>query len=321
MRNKLGILYKLLIYLAIFIVALSIIFFAINILLINQIKKNLAVTTQIESNIFIRFGLYWKNLLSGSFGKIYTHELNSANLSISYLYFNQFKWTILFTLLTFIFSLIIGNVLGVYIAYKYNKTPDIIINIIVSIFATIPLILIAIIALAFSFVFSYPSQFISEFPFSLQSLLVPILIMSFGSISLFMARARKITKEVITSNYYLFAKTIGMNFNQLFKKVLLKKLVINQLQAIVPFYIILLSSSIVIERIFSIPGQSIFISYAFKYAEINLIMFYFIINLIFLLITKFSLSIILDYINPEQNSIANNFAFIKFDRKVRLWKK
>ncbi|ACF07471.1 oligopeptide transport system permease protein(OppB) [Metamycoplasma arthritidis] len=307
---------RALIYIAIFIVAIFVVYFAINLLLTNQIKKNLAVSSQIESNLFSRFGVYLNNLIRGSAGQIYTSELSASGQSISSLYFNQFKWTILFTGLVFLISLIIGNVLGVYSGYKFNRWPDITINIIVIALATIPLILIAILALAFSYLFGYPSQFISEFPLSLQSLLVPILIMLFGTISLFMSRSRKITKEVISSNYYLFAKSFGMSKTALFRKVLFKKLLFNQLQAIVPFYIILLSSSIVIERIFSIPGQSIFVSYAFRYAEINLIMYFFFVNLLMLFLVKFIFSIILDYLNPEQKTEFANFVFVPRRKKA-----
>ncbi|RMA78978.1 peptide/nickel transport system permease protein/oligopeptide transport system permease protein [Metamycoplasma subdolum] len=311
-RNKaLDFFYRLLIYVAIFFVSLCVIFLAINLLLTKQIKTNIAVFNQLETNIFARFGRYMRDLFSGSFGKVYSNLGGGENISIPTLYFSQFKWTILFTLITFIFALIIGNILGVWIGYKYGKTSDVLVNFLISIFATIPLILIAILALSFSHIFAYPSQFISDYPFALQSLLVPILITSFGTISLFMAKARKTTKEVLSSNYYLFAKTIGMSRVELFKKVLLKKLIINQLQTLIPFYILLITSSIVIERIFSIPGQSVFISFAFQKAEINMIMYFFFVSLLLLLIYKFIIDFIVEYLNPEQRKQSGILFFNK----------
>ena len=297
---------RLAIYLAIFIVATLLIFFIVNLLLQNQIKKTLAVYSQIESNLGLRF-LHWLSRFFTANGKIYSSELNVTNSSISGLFFNQFKITLLFTGLIYIFSIILGNVLG-----------DITINIIVSFFAALPLIIIAIIALSTASLFGYPSQYLREYSFA--SLFVPIMVTSFGTISLFFVRARKTTKEVITSNYYIFAKSLGYNKSQLIRKILIKQLLINQLQAIIPFYIILLSTSIVIERIFSIPGQSIFLSYAFKNAEIDLIMFFFMFSLLVLLISKFVLATLLDYINPMQkSSYFNDFAFIK-PRKEKKWK-
>lgn len=308
---------RLAIYLAIFIVATLLIFFIVNLLLQNQIKKTLAVYSQIESNLGLRF-LHWLSRFFTANGKIYSSELNVTNSSISGLFFNQFKITLLFTGLIYIFSIILGNVLGVVAGYKFSKAPDITINIIVSFFAALPLIIIAIIALSTASLFGYPSQYLREYSFA--SLFVPIMVTSFGTISLFFVRARKKTKEVITSNYYIFAKSLGYNKSQLIRKILIKQLLINQLQAIIPFYIILLSTSIVIERIFSIPGQSIFLSYAFKNAEIDLIMFFFMFSLLVLLISKFVLATLLDYINPMQkSSYFNDFAFIK-PRKEKKWK-
>ncbi|MDC8915593.1 ABC transporter permease subunit [Metamycoplasma hyosynoviae] len=306
------------IYTAIFFVSIILIYFLINLVFENQIKKNLAVYSQIEKNIFFRFGAWIKRFFTNE-GKIYSYELNANNLSIPSLYLNQFKWTLLFTILVFIISFFVGNALGIYSAYKFNKTSDILINFIITLFATFPLIIIGIVLLVLSNTFKYPSQFILSSKYTFISILVPILITSFGSTSLFFSRARKLAKEIITSNFYIFHKSLGLSQNSLIKKCLLKNIFIYELQVIIPFYLLLFSSSMVIERIFSIPGQSIFLAYAFKHAEMDLILFYFVWNLSFLLITKFIFSIVLIYINPMQkDSTLYDLSFIRI-RKAKLW--
>ncbi|AWX69525.1 ABC transporter permease subunit [[Mycoplasma] anseris] len=306
-------------YIAIFLVAITFIFFAINILLQKQIDKTFAVASQIDKNLFSRFGLYLENLFTGNFGQIYASEIKHSS-SIASLYFFHFKWTILFTLLTFILSLIIGNLLGVYSAFKYNKTSDLLINICISFFASVPLIIIAILSLSISFNVGYPSQFIYDAPLNIISLFVPILITSFSTISLFFLKARKTTKEVLSSNYYHFALSLGFSFKKTFWKIIFKQLLISELQVFVPFYLLLISSSIAIERIFSIPGQSIFISYAFLNAEINLVMFFFVVNLSILLISKFIFALILDYLNPEQKNLTMNNFWFSFKTPKRRFK-
>lgn len=307
---------RLSIYLLILIISIIVMFFVINIILQKQINKNLSVYSSIEKNLFQRFAKWIKAFFT-NWGTIYNHEINITNQTIFSLYFNQFKWTILFTFLIFVLGFIIGNTLGITSAFKLNKSPDLIINIAIGFLVSFPLILISIFSLLLSNVFKYPSQFINEFPLSLQSLLVPCLITSFGTISIYMSRSKKITKEVILSEYYLFAKTLGMSKKQLFKKVLLKQLIINQLQSLIPFYLILFSTTLVVERIFSIPGQSIFLTYAFKYAEVDLILFFFVFNIILLFVTKFVISWILDYLNPQQKSeYLKDFIFLrKFRRR------
>ena len=283
---------RLSIYILILILSITIIFFAINILFQKQINKNLAVYTNIEKNLINRFFVWIKNFFT-NWGKIYNYEINLNNKTIFFLYFSQFKWTILLTSLIFICGIIIAFL------------------------TSLPIIIIAIFALLLSHKFKYPSQFINESPLSFESLLVPILISSFGTISLYFSRSKKITKEVAISEYYLFAKSLGFSKKQLFQRVLLKKLIINEFQTLVPYYIFLFSLSLIIERIFSIPGQSIFLTYAFKYAEIDLILFFFTFNLIFLLFTKFIIANILDKLNPLQKRYyINDLIFV--NKKLRL---
>ena len=69
---------RLAIYLAIFIVATLLIFFIVNLLLQNQIKKTLSVYSQIESNLGLRF-LHWLSRFFTANGKIYSSELNVTN--------------------------------------------------------------------------------------------------------------------------------------------------------------------------------------------------------------------------------------------------
>ncbi|QJG66668.1 ABC transporter permease [Mycoplasma phocoeninasale] len=310
-NSSLIIVKKIAIYFFILLVIISLVFFAINLLIEPQIKKNIAVSSQIESNLWKRYLSFLGNLFSFRAGQIFSRELNSINQSIFSLYLSQFRWTILFTILTFIIGFITGNALGIWSAYKYNKSADFIINLIVAVIATIPLIVLAIIALGTSTFLGYPSQFINDGKYLLLSLLVPAIISAFGSISLFHARSRKITKNVMQSNYYEFAISLGSSRWKLFKWQIFKNLIIGELQAIVPFYILLFSSSLVIERIFSIPGQSVFISYAFTKGEVNLIMFYFTFSFFALIIFKAINQVILNVLNPLQKNEGKLAFFFK----------
>ncbi|TPE56930.1 ABC transporter permease subunit [[Mycoplasma] falconis] len=314
--NGIDFIKKLAIYIVLLFLIISITFFAINFLVEPQIKKNIAVYENISPNYWNRYTEFLSNLFTFKSGKIYSQELASANMSILQIYFYQFKWTLLFTILIFTFSLIIGNLLGVWSAYKFEKTPDFIINLIIGLLSVIPLIIIAIIALSSSLFLGYPSQFIFNPGLSFISLLVPIFIMMFGCISLFHARSRKAVREILKSEYYLFATSLGFSKIKLFNKVILKQLVINQLQIIVPYYLLLFTTSLAIERIFSIPGQSVFISYIFSKGEINMITFYFTFSFFVIMIFKYINDIILDKINPQQISLRQKL-IIKKARVVR----
>ncbi|AWX42599.1 oligopeptide ABC transporter permease [Metamycoplasma cloacale] len=309
---------KTLIFWMLYFVILTFIFFLINLLLSTTIKQNFTVYSQIDSNVFVRYSHYIKSLFSGSLGQIYSYNV-SASKGILHLYFNYFKWTFLFTIITFTISILIGNLLGIYLGFHFNKTNDFIINGILGVFAAIPVIIISILALSTSIFVGYPSQFINQPLLDLISLIVPCTILSFFTISIFAAKARKTTKEVISSEYYNFAKSLGFNKSQLFSRVIFKQLLISELQLVIPIYLMLMTISIAIERIFSIPGSSVFLTFAFKNAELNLVLFIFGFNLSILMLSKFIIDIILNVINPEQAKEKNYFVFMFPRKKVKPW--
>ncbi|TPR53398.1 ABC transporter permease subunit [Metamycoplasma neophronis] len=310
-NNVFSVIKTVIVYFFILFIAITVVFFAINLLIQPQINKNIAVASQIPKNYWTRYTEFLGNFFTFQSGKIYSQELNAANMSIAALYFSQFKWTIAFTLFVFFIGFIIGNLLGIWTGYKYNKTSDFIVNIIVGIIATIPLVILTIIALSSSAFASYPSQFIYDAKYTFISLLIPSIITAFGAISLFHGRSRKIVKEVISSDYYLFGKSLGNSQIKLFKQYIFKNLIIGELQVIIPFYTLLFSTSLIVERIFSIPGQSTFLSYAFSKGEINLIMFYFTFSFFALIIVRFINDLILNKLNPAQAT----------ERRIKIIKK
>ncbi|ENY68709.1 Oligopeptide transport system permease protein [Metamycoplasma auris 15026] len=313
-NRKLNTLKNVAFYIFIFFIAITIVFFAINLLIEPRIKKNLAIYQQISPNLLIRFKVFLKNLFTFNPGHIYSHELASVESNILILYLKQLKWSILVSIAIFILSFILGNILGIISAYKLNKAFDIVISIIVSSLAAIPLLIIAILSLSSSSFFGYPSQFIYEQKFSFISLLIPILVSSFPTIAIFFSKSRKKTLEILKSEYYLFAKTYGLNQRQLLNKVVLKNLFISELNLFFVIYILLFTITILIESIFSIPGQSLFISFAFKKGEVDIIMFYFMFNLILLSI----LFILNNFLSKKLNPILASNSFIKIKKIKRM---
>lgn len=297
-------------YILIFFIAITIVFFAINLLIQPQIKKNLAVYSQVSSNFGTRFKIFLKNFFSFNPGVIYSHQLASVQNNIFLLYLGQFKWTFLISILIFLISFILGNFLGIISAYKLNKSYDIIFSILISFLGAIPILILAILALTNAEIFGYPSQFIeTNRSLGFISLLVPILISSFPTIAIFFSKARKKTSEILQSNYYLFAKTYGLNKKQLLNKIILKNLFISELNLFFLVYILLFTITILIETIFSIPGQSLFISFAFKKGEIDIIMFYFSFNFVLLTLILFFNNFLIKKLNPELQK--NSYLILK----------
>ncbi|BAP39596.1 ABC transporter permease subunit [Metamycoplasma canadense] len=312
LNNKLKLLRNIVFYFFVFFIALIIIFFAINILIEPQIKKNLAVYSKISSNYGNRLKHFFNNFFTFKSGIIYSFELSNAQNNIFLLYINQFKWTFLLSFLIFIFSFILGNILGITSAYKINKSFDVLISIFISFLGALPLLIIALLALTNSSIFGYPSQFLNN-KFTFVSILVPILISSFPTVAIFFSKSRKRTLEILKSDYYLFGKTIGLNKKQLLRKIVFKQLFISELNLFFLIYVLLFTVTILIERIFSIPGQSLLISFAFQKGELDIIMFYFTFNFVLLSILLIINKLLIQKLNP----ILIKKSFIKIKNKKR----
>ncbi|MGX9357893.1 MULTISPECIES: ABC transporter permease subunit [unclassified Mycoplasma] len=299
-------------YFFIFFISIVIIFFAINVLIEPQIKKNIAIYSQISHNYGARFKTFLTNLFTFNPGKIYSHELASVENNILFLYLRQFRWTFLISLSVFIISFIVGNILGVFSAYKFNKSYDVITSIIISFLGSLPILIICILALSSADIFGYPSQFLNS-KLSFASLIVPILISSLPTVAIFFSKSRKKTFEIIKSDYYLFAKTYGMKKRDLLKKVVLKELLIGELNLFFVLYVLLFTITILVERIFSIPGQSLLISFAFRKGEVDIIMFYFIFNFILLSFLLLINKIAIIKLSPK-NEFTSLLLFKKYKR-------
>ncbi|WP_029905470.1 ABC transporter permease subunit [Mycoplasmopsis opalescens] len=288
---------KISFYLFIFLISLIIIFFAINVLIEPQIKKNLSTFNNISSSYWVRFKIFSWNLITFNPGKIYSIELSTVEKNIFVLYVKQFKWSCLICLLIFIFSFMIGNILGIFSAHKLFTTYDTVINILISFLGSLPILIIAILALVNAPIFGYPSQFLNE-RLVFVSLLVPILITSFPTMAIFFSKSRKKTIEILKSDYYLFSLSTGLSRTKLLNKIVLKELFISEINLFFVIYILLFTVSLLIERLFSIPGQSLLLSFAFSKGELDIIMFYFVFNFVLLSLILFINKIILFTMNP-----------------------
>ena len=189
--------------------------------------------------------------------------------------------TILINIYSSLFAVPIGIALGIFAALKKNKWQDHLISTTVMVFISVPSFVYASLLL-FTVCFKLellplkfasfadiaqayplknlvytPGEFNWQFYFNKEmflSMLPAVFAMSFGSIAGYARFTRAELTEVLTSEFMLLARTKGLTKSQATVRHALRNSMVPIFPSIVGEFISVLSGSLVIEKIFSIPG-------------------------------------------------------------------
>lgn len=167
--------------------------------------------------------------------------------------------TLQLNIISLIFTVPVGMIFGIIAALKKNTKIDTLISMLVIIFISVP-----------SFVFAALLQYIVGFKWGLLpilistevgftfekfvSMILPVLALSFGGIATITRYVRSELSDSLNSEYMLLAKTKGLTQLQATVKHALRNSFIPLANVILPMFIAVLGGSLVIERIFSVPG-------------------------------------------------------------------
>lgn len=168
--------------------------------------------------------------------------------------------TIILNVYSSLFSVPIGILLGIYAALRKNKWQDHVISTGVMIFISVP-----------SYVYAFLVQYIlcfklDIFPLTIASgtewfswnmfysMIPVVLAMSFGSIAGYTRGTRAELTEVLTSEYVLLARTKGLTKRQAIMRHSLRNAMVPIFPSIVGEFVSVLGGSLILEKIFGIPG-------------------------------------------------------------------
>lgn len=230
---------------------------------ITQLEREEAIREALGYNkpILVQYAIYLKNIITRfDFGVSFKIEyLGSVNSVIQ----DRLLPTVLLNLYALLLSVPIGICLGIVAALKKNKWQDHIISTMVMLFVSVP-----------SFVYAFILQYflgakLGWFPIQVASIastggyftwdmfvsmVLPILALSFGSIASLARFTRAELAECLTSEYMLLARAKGLTRGQATVRHALKNAMVPVLPTIIAMFAGILSGSLVIEAIFSVPG-------------------------------------------------------------------
>lgn len=200
---------------------------------------------------------FLKYAFQGQFG---ASEILYVGRDVWPIFTEKLPYTVVLNLLSILFSIPVGLGLGIFAALKKNKWQDHIISTGVILFVSVP-----------SFIYAFLVKYLlfyklgwfppvadaanGAFSWSFISSIVPaILSMSFGTIAGFARFTRAELTEVLTSEFMLLARAKGLTRSQATIRHALKNSMVPIFPMILGEFISIMSGSLIIENLFSIPG-------------------------------------------------------------------
>ena len=208
--------------------------------------------------ILVQLGRYLKAVFAkGQFG---LSEVVKPGKEVWDLFVAKLPATMLVNLYAMLISVPLGILCGIYAALKKNKWQDHLISTSVMIVVSVPSYVYAVLV---QYLFCYKLRWL---PFLMEastnyfswsmfvSILAPVMCLSFGTIAGLTRYTRAELTEVLTSDFMLLARTKGLTRRQATIRHAMRNAMVPILPMIIGEFIGILSGSLIIENIFSIPG-------------------------------------------------------------------
>ncbi len=224
----------------------------------NIIIQNNTVVSYENVPIMVQLGIYLKRIfIYGDFGigvNIY------RNLSVWDVFVTKLPPTVLINIYSTLIGVPIGLGLGIFAALKKNKWQDQVVNIVIILIICLPSIVLGVVI---QYVFCYK---LGWFPITMKpgtdylswsmfvSMIPAIFSLCLGSIAGYARYTRAELSEVLTSEFMLLARTKGLTRGQATLRHAMRNSMVVIFPSILAEFISVLSGSLVIEAMFSIPG-------------------------------------------------------------------
>lgn len=246
--------------------------------------------------ILVQLGIFIRSIVTnGNWG---VGETLYTGQEVWDIFVRKLPASVLVNFYSMLFSVPLGLAFGIFAALRKNTWLDHVISTGVMIFVSVPSYVYAfIVQYIFSFKLGWlPFQMLASYDYftwpMFVSLIAPILSLSFGTIAGLTRYTRAELTEVLTNDFMLLARTKGLTKRQATFRHALRNAMVPILPMIISEFISILSGSIVIERIFSIPGVGNLYIDAIQQLDYNFFMllsaFYTFVNLLSYIVVDLS---------------------------------
>ncbi len=205
----------------------------------------------LDKPVIVQFFRYLKNMIRGDLGVSYSL---SPNTPITELLKNRFPVTVKLGFASMMLGTVFGLLLGFLTAFFANRLLGFLYNLLTLLGIAVPSYLFA---MFFSYNFGYRLKVLPllyDFRATGTSQVMPVVAMSLGVTAVIARFAKAEAEEVMRSDYVLFAKCQGLNNTTIILKYVLKNSLMPVITVMASILVGLLTGSLVIEQMFSVPG-------------------------------------------------------------------
>lgn len=258
-------------------------------------------------NIFVQLWTFIKNIfVKGEFGRSY-----SEAKSVTEVMLEPIQFTIWIAIPAFILSSFVGIALGTIAAFNRGKAADVIINIVSVLFVSIPSFVLALYLLKLARHIGLPTQFyVPGSGYSMGqvvlSLIIPIISMSFSSISMVTYYTRNELVEVIEQDYIRTGLSKGYSSKRVILRYGIRNASIPIVTALLPSFLAIISGSIIIEKFFAVPGTSSKLVAAIQKKDTYIVMFSVVFFSALYFILQLALDVLYTILDPRITIASSN---------------
>ncbi len=198
------------------------------------------------------------------------------NVQASVIIMSRIGYSIRLNILSVIFSVPLGILLGIWAALKKNSMTDHIISTVVMVFISIPsFVLISFVLRIFCYNLGWlPSSWpVDTAPLAakIRGYIIPVFCLSFSSICGYCRFTRAELCEVMESDYLLLARTKGLTRRQAIVRHALKNAMVPIFPSILSEFIGILGGSMILESLYGIPGIGKLFILALNYKDYDIL--------------------------------------------------
>lgn len=221
----------------------------------KEVAKNMEIKYGLDKPVNERYVIYMKNLLKGDLGDSFVTPGNGVEDKLK----DNFPASARIGLQSVAFGLVIGVLLGILAGFKKETPVDYVVMFIAILGVSIPsFVLATLIQLTIGGTDGIPiagwydssMQFIEQFKFTI----LPTIALSFAGIATYARYMRASVLEVISQDYILTAKAKGLSSFAISIKHILRNAILPIITILGPQIATIITGTVVIEKIFAIPG-------------------------------------------------------------------
>lgn len=259
----------------------------------DTVTRNLEAHYNLDKPLIVQYFTYLKSLLSLDLGPSITHSSDTVNGMIA----RGFPVSFQLGIVSLLFAVVSGIILGVLAALKHNGVIDYLAMILAVIGISIPNFILATLFI------KYIAVELELLPVATwgtwRHVILPALALSSGPLAIIARLTRSNMLEVLTQDYIRTAKAKGLSTFTIVVKHALRNALLPVITLLGTLVAGILTGSFVIEKIFAIPGMGKYFVNGINNRDYPVIMGTTLFYSIFLIIMMFLVDIAYGLIDPR----------------------